>query len=323
MLNEGINDPGIFKAVFLAGGPGSGKSFIVGKTALTTFGLKVINSDDAFERGLKKAGLSMDPDDIFSDKGQDIRSKAVKLTGKKLDLALNGRLGLVIDGTGKNYDKIATQAEALRKIGYEVAMIFVNTDLDTAIDRNNKRARSLPTDIVKKMWNDVQKNLGKFQNFFGRHMYIVDNSDGANWEGAVNSAYKRIGAWVKRAPTTPIAKKWLDSNRKQMKEEYQSNVEMAVKALHTLVSRHKGEVPMEHHAITITKAYDLNIAPESLLEKYKLEYNVKEELGMTTTAVAGAGDDGIVAVDRRIRKDKPPRLLKRFRGWMKKDDDSA
>jgi hypothetical protein len=30
-LSEGINDPAIFKAVFLAGGPGSGKSFIVGK----------------------------------------------------------------------------------------------------------------------------------------------------------------------------------------------------------------------------------------------------------------------------------------------------
>ena len=55
-LYEGINDPSIFKAVFLAGGPGSGKSFIVGRTALTALGFRIINSDDAFENAMKKAG---------------------------------------------------------------------------------------------------------------------------------------------------------------------------------------------------------------------------------------------------------------------------
>jgi len=29
-LEEGVNDPAIFKAVFMAGGPGSGKSFVTG-----------------------------------------------------------------------------------------------------------------------------------------------------------------------------------------------------------------------------------------------------------------------------------------------------
>ena len=28
LIEEGINDPGILKAIFLAGGPGSGKGFI-------------------------------------------------------------------------------------------------------------------------------------------------------------------------------------------------------------------------------------------------------------------------------------------------------
>ena len=31
ILNEGARDPGIFKAIFLAGGPGSGKSFVAQK----------------------------------------------------------------------------------------------------------------------------------------------------------------------------------------------------------------------------------------------------------------------------------------------------
>ena len=88
-------------------------------------------------------------------------------------------------------------------------MIFVNTDLETALKRNNARARSLPDDQVEKMWKDVQKNIGKFQNFFGQNMFIVDNSEDANWQGATNAVYKKIGVWSKMAPTSPLAKKWI------------------------------------------------------------------------------------------------------------------
>jgi len=212
-VQEGVNDPSIFKAVFLAGGPGSGKSFIVGQTALTALGYKVINSDIPFEVALKKAGLTTSPDDIFSPKGQEVRKDAKVLTSKRLDLALMGRLGLVIDGTGKDYDKIKKQSEKLRTLGYDVSMIFVNTDLDTAINRNRKRSRSLPDDKVAKMWQGVQSNLGRFQNLFGKFMYIVDNSDGSNWKGATMSVYKLISKWSKGEPKSPIAKEWIKQQR--------------------------------------------------------------------------------------------------------------
>lgn len=220
-LNEGVNDPSIFKAVFLAGGPGSGKSFIVGKTALTALGMKVINSDDIFERALTKAGMKATPEDIYSPKGQEIRGAAKQLTGKKMDLALNGRLGLVIDGTGKDYDKIEKQAAKLKKIGYEVAMIFVNTDLDTAQARNKARSRSLPEEEVASMWNGVQKNIGKFQNFFGNKMFIIDNSEGSNFEGAVLSTYRKINGWAQKDPTSPVAKAWI-ADQRGLKEDRKS-----------------------------------------------------------------------------------------------------
>ena len=51
-IKEGVYDPNIFKAIFLEGGPGSGKSFVAGK-AMCGLGLKIINSDDAFEKYLK------------------------------------------------------------------------------------------------------------------------------------------------------------------------------------------------------------------------------------------------------------------------------
>jgi predicted kinase len=209
-ITEGVNDPAIFKAVFLAGGPGSGKSFVVKQTALSAMGFKLINSDPAFEAALKKAGLDMgNPEHIFSPKGQEVRAGAKAITKKQLGFALDGRLGLTIDGTGKDFEKIKGQVDKLRALGYDCAMMFVNTDLDTAIARNQARDRSLPDPVVEKMWKDVQKNIGKFQNLFGRHMYIIDNSDNANWQGATQSAYKRINAWSKNDPTSPVAKKWI------------------------------------------------------------------------------------------------------------------
>lgn len=217
-LHEGVNDPSIFKAIFLAGGPGSGKSFIVGKTALSALGFKLINSDNAFERALSKAGLEATPENIYSPKGQELRKGAKALTGKQLDLALDGRLGLVIDGTGKDYDKIEKQANGLRDLGYEVSMIFVNTDQETALNRNQMRSRSLPSDKVKSMWNEVQKNLGKFQRLFRNKMFIVDNSEGSDFESDANSVYKKVMMWSKRKPESSAARKWIQSQ--SVKEEW-------------------------------------------------------------------------------------------------------
>ena len=218
-IDEGVNDPAIFKAVFLAGGPGSGKSFIVGKTGLTPLGFKVINSDDAFEAALKKAGLEMTPDNIFSPKGQEIRKSTSALTVKKMGLAIKGRLGLVIDGTGKDFNKIKTQANDLKRLGYEVAMIFVNTDKETAMDRNRARPRKLPDKMVAKAWADVQKNIGAFQGIFKTRMYIVDNSDGASWDRESMRVYKAMMKWVKVPPKSKGASAWI-KRMKGMKEEF-------------------------------------------------------------------------------------------------------
>jgi len=213
-INEGVNDPSIFKAVFLAGGPGSGKSFVVGKTALPALGFKLINSDDAFESILKKTDLTFSPEDIMSDEGQAARAKAKALTTKKMKLALGGRMGLVIDGTGKDLQKIMKQAIELRKLGYDTAMIFVNTDLDTAQRRNKMRSRTLPDAAVTKMWKDVQKNIGAFQTFFGPSFNVIDNSEGSDYNAQANRAYKKIMVWSKKLPKNVAVSKWIKSQRK-------------------------------------------------------------------------------------------------------------
>jgi len=214
-LQEGVYDPNIFKAIFLAGGPGSGKSYVVRRTT-GGLGMKIVNSDDIYEKMLKDAGLETTPEDIFSDKGQEIRVKAKAVTKRMQSNFLQGRLGLIIDGTGKDYEKIAGQVAGLKKIGYECSMIFVNTSLETAQQRNRDRKRTLPEDQVADMWNGVQQNIGKFQRLFGSsNMIIVDNNDAG--EDVFAKVWKRCMLLVKKKVTNHLAKRWINNELNKKK----------------------------------------------------------------------------------------------------------
>ena len=214
-LEEGVNDPAIFKAVFLAGGPGSGKSFMVGQTGLNSLGFKTVNSDQQFELALKNAGLTQKPEDIFSTKGQSLRDRAKFLTAQRQDAYLMGRLGLVIDGTGREYDKISKQKKELEKLGYETAMIMVNTDLDTAVGRDKARTRTLGASAITPMWKSVQKNIGRFQNLFRGNFFIVDNSEGADYNKGALTVYRKIHTWSRQHPKHRLAKAWIKDQKQQ------------------------------------------------------------------------------------------------------------
>ena len=205
-LQEGVYDPNIFKAFFLAGGPGSGKSYVVRKTTGGT-GLKSINSDEAFEHLLKKAGLSLKmPPEEFERK-EVVRARAKEITKAKQKNYLEGRLGLIIDGTGKVADKILKQKASLEELGYDTYMIFVNTSLDVALKRNAERSRSLTEPIVVKSWKDVQANIGKFNNIFRQGFIVVDNNDAG--EDIFTDVYKRIRGLLRKKVQNTRAKNWI------------------------------------------------------------------------------------------------------------------
>ena len=213
-LQEGVYDPNIFKAFFLAGGPGSGKSYVVRKTT-GGMGMKIVNSDDIFEKLLDKEGLSKKMPESEKEPRDIVRAKAKRLTSAKKANYLEGRLGLIIDGTGKDYDKIAGQATKLKQIGYDVHMIFVNTSLDVALERNQKRERTVPESITIKSWNDVQRNIGKFSQYFRQNFIVVDNND-AN-EDVFTKVFKQIKSLVRKKVSNPVAKMWIASELEKKK----------------------------------------------------------------------------------------------------------
>ena len=209
-ISEGVYDPNIFKAFFLAGGPGSGKSWVSERT-LMGMGLKVINSDNMFTFALNKEKMSLnmattDAKEIA--RRDEIRKKAKARTGVQLKIALEGRLGLILDSTARDVARIESEANTMKHIGYDVHMVFVNTSLDVALKRNQMRTRKVPDAIVIQNHKQVQQNIGKLQNLFGHDNFIiVDNNKVA--EDVNPKVYKAIRRMINKKPTSYQAISWI------------------------------------------------------------------------------------------------------------------
>jgi len=237
-VNEGINDPGILKAFFMAGGPGSGKSYVASElfgfpkaaTSSVSYatGLKLVNNDNAFEKAIKEAGYDIgkladyakDPE-VWS-KVMAIRDKAKGLTRRMQGNYISGRLGQVIDGTGKDFKKIAGMRKMYADLGYDTYMVFVNTSLETALERNKMRPRKLDDGMVEKMWKAVQDNLGKFQKEFGSvNMIIVDNNATDDEEGILDQIEKQIMKRIKDPVNNVLGKRWISDNSPENRNKNQ------------------------------------------------------------------------------------------------------
>ena len=209
-LAEGVYDRNIFKAFFLAGGPGSGKSWVSART-LSGAGMKVINSDSAFEALLKKEKMSLnfkDYTDAELVRRDEIRAKAKRMTALSLGAAIEGRLGLILDSTARDVARIESERAHMEAIGYDTFMIFVNTSREVALVRNQERKRKLPDAIVIQNHKQVQANIGKLQNMFGNNNFaIIDNNKVK--EDVNPKVYKAVRKLVNRDPTSKVAKDWV------------------------------------------------------------------------------------------------------------------
>lgn len=223
LLLEGVHDKGIFKAVFLAGGPGSGKDYVLDNT-LAGHGLTEINSDKALEFLMDKEKLDKTMPDDEEKQRNAVREKAKSMTELRQRLALQGRNGLIINGTGDDYDKIKRIKEKLEQIGYETSMITVNTRDEVSQQRNVERGqrggRTVPENIRKQKWDSVQKARPKLAELFKDNYVEFDNSEDLrsshpdvvkSKKDEMVSLFKNFQKFVSKPPKNDKAKEWVAS----------------------------------------------------------------------------------------------------------------
>ncbi|MEI7674574.1 MAG: zeta toxin family protein, partial [bacterium] len=217
-IKEGINDPSQHKAIFIAGGTGSGKDFVMNRT-LRGHGLTEINSDTALEHLMKKSGLNLSMPKKEEKPRNIARGRAKNLTREKERLALSGGKGVIINGTADAPEKIARIKDELEKSGYQTKMLFVHASNRTSKKRNEDRGklgqRRVKESIRAEKWKDAQKAKPTYIKMFGdEHFTHVDNSDDYNSvsperKTAIDkehaNIFKSVRSFVSTPADTPMA----------------------------------------------------------------------------------------------------------------------
>ena len=245
IIQEGVYDPGILKAVFTAGGPGSGKSYLAdvifgvrtpnakpffeNASFIGANGLKYVNSDRFFERELSKLGINpKDLQDISElpgselwdivqdpDEPESARNIAKGHLNNLRDLYEDGRLGMLIDGTGGKFDKMVREKNLANAMGYDTYMLFVDTSLPVAIERDSQRSRTLGPELVEQIWQSVQDNKERYKELFGDNFSIVENSV---FGPPPQEVVSKLNKFVEAPVENPIGQAWIQSELAKKKQ---------------------------------------------------------------------------------------------------------
>jgi hypothetical protein len=186
---DGLPKPGR-KVIFLAGGAGSGKGNVISKLGLESQGFKVVNSDISLEWLKKNSGLPENMND-FTEKQRStlgsLQHQARGIARRKMMKYQGEGGGVVVDGTGGSIKSMQDLVNQFKADGYDVSMVFTETSLDVALERNAARKeRSLLDKIVEKNHEAVQGNKDGFKEMFGDRFMEV-NTDNLSQKDAMPS----------------------------------------------------------------------------------------------------------------------------------------
>ncbi len=212
-LEEGVNDPHIFKCIFLFGPMGAGKSTVAGPL-LSHTGLRSVNLDNFNEMFIKKGQVPtghLSPDQL---------EKSWQLSQIQQQNFIDGRLGIIIDGSGRNPETALSVIKKLKQLGYEFMMIFVNVSEATSIARQQSRAnkqqqqwgvgRQVDITTAKDTYAQVQQNLAQYKEYFGPQRFVyVDNENTPD----LTQATKQIDAFLRAPVSRPEALAWIQAQK--------------------------------------------------------------------------------------------------------------
>lgn len=211
-VSESIEDKGILKAIFIVGIPGAGKSYTASKLN-GTIAPKIVNTDRATEFLTKKTGETIDPSNW-----PKFKDRAHSITKGALGNYLNSMLPLFVDGTSNDASNILQRAGILESLGYDVGMIFIDTQLKTAIERANARVahtgRKVGEDFIRAVEAQAKENKEFFQSKF-KFFKTIDNNDGELTDAALKKAFNEVQQFYEAPVSNPVGKR----NLYQMKKD--------------------------------------------------------------------------------------------------------
>jgi len=144
-LHESTNR-GHSKAIFVTGGPGSGKDVVI-RECIAEQNIVELNFQQVM--------------DIMNDK----HKLAMRSMNPKME-AIRQRGPLIINGPADDYEKISHIKEELEELGYKTMMVFVDTTDQVSQERNTLLSRMMVESIRHARWTEAQKNITHFSELF-------------------------------------------------------------------------------------------------------------------------------------------------------------
>ena len=199
LISESINDKGIMKAVFLAGMPGSGKSYTISKITDGAIEPRIVNTDKMLE--FLKA--------FKAEEWFDVEDTVKRTTKNQLSFHLNSMLPLIIDGTSSKPSSLIRRNGILKSIGYDTSLVSIDVSLETSIERTKKRheqgGREVPDKVVRKIYKELTGLKKYYSTEFSNFTEIL-NDDGELIDKVVVQAYKKMSSFFNSPLKNPIGK---------------------------------------------------------------------------------------------------------------------
>jgi len=224
--------PGRFKAFFMAGGSGTGKSVVLEKLNLNAHGIQLVDPDEAFEKFLHEAGMELKLNFDEMPRADKIAAchffnQSQKWARGERDQLVVERKGLVIDGTGGMYGKINKPNQDIKSLGYDTAMIFVYADWETVERRSQGRGeeggRQLDLEKTERSYKAVMKNLERYEQNFKENFFFIDVSgDEHNDEvrgkidEQIDAVRDRIVKFINTPPKNKMAHEWIKCSKQDV-----------------------------------------------------------------------------------------------------------
>lgn len=219
-IKEAKNNFGMFKAVFLVGGPGSGKDYIMRESGLADPKINELNINQIYEMLMDKHQLSL---------------------GTGHNHVLLDRLPVLVNGGADNFEKVQRIREELEELGYESMMLFVNTTNQTSIERNQRRnGKMMDEEIRYNKWTVTQENYNHFNNLFGEDFISWDNSNETLQEakrGTVKDLKLLVNLFFRKPIRNEAALDWMKRN--EISELFDRSMEYPISSVDAELPRKK------------------------------------------------------------------------------------
>jgi len=187
---------GKFKAIFITGGPGSGKDIVIREAIAAQHAVELNTSQMIAYLGDKQK---------LSEASSDIRREAIR-----------NRSTLIINGTADNYDAIDYIKEELEELGYSTMMVYVDTTNGTSILRNEGLRRMVAESVRLEKWQKAQVNKIKFHDIFDDFNLFENNSDLTSIEESITDVCGHVTEFLNNKNLNESAANWLLNNHWKM-----------------------------------------------------------------------------------------------------------